>query len=558
MDLKASPSESKLVQFDVCPWLYFRNASPEEKLEQRRHQATLKEKANTLLAEDCFVSPHAALFTDSLSLGERSYIAAHAYVTGTVRIGSNSTVNPYSVVRGKVTLGNGVRVGAHTSILGFDHIHTDTSKPIYHQGTVSKGVTIGDDVYIGSNAIILDGVTVENHSIIAAGAVVTKDVPEYSVVGGNPATVIKDRRGTERTTTSLEAKLNQFGETVHRQLDDLLAYYIGEVKGEAAYLQQPGHEPTVRAWADAIEIAAMFGELPPLLSREGYIEKLQAFQDPETGIIPDPYPHPETPMTVLGDRSADYLILSVGYALECLGSHLLHPIKTVQAQTAEELYTQLESLPWTTRAWGAGAWIDAYGTAQHLNIKHFGDDAVELAPIMGWLLTHIDRQNGVWGTPTEGGDWLQPVNGFYRLTRGTYAQFGLPLPFPETSIDTILRHTRNRDYFRDDRGNACNVLDIIHPLWLCGLQTDYRQAEIQTWATEQLERALTKWVDGKGFSFNLEQGTVPKSQCSLQGTEMWLSIIYLLAEVIGKADALGYRPKGVHRTEFLPLPNNKL
>lgn len=552
MDVKEAPASGRVGEFDVCPWLYFRNASHDERLEQKRWQAQLKERANAQLAEDCFISSHAAVFTKSLSLGERSYIAAHAYVTDTIKIGDNSTVNPYAVVRGKVTLGNGVRVGAHTSILGFDHIHADTTKPIFHQGTASKGVTVEDDVYIGSNALILDGVMVGSHSIIAAGAVVTKDVPQYAVVGGNPAKYIKDRRSSKKAVSSLEAKLNKFGERVHHQLDKLLACYVGEVEGKAVYLQQPGHEPTVRAWADAIEIAAMFDELPPLLSREAYIEKLQALQDPKTGIIPDPYPHPETPTTVLGDRSADYLILSVGYALECLGSHLPHPLKTLQAQSVDDLYAQLESLPWTTRAWSAGAWIDAYGTAQHLNIKHFGD-AAALAPVMGWLMTHVNRQSGVWGTPTKQGDWLQPVNGFYRLTRGTYAQFGLPLPFPETSIDTILRHTRNRDYFREDRGNACNVLDIIHPLWLCGLQTDYRQQEIQSWAARQLERALTKWVDGKGFSFNLEQGADPKSQCSLQGTEMWLSIIYLLAEVMGKADALGYSPKGVHRLEPYPL-----
>ena len=145
---------------------------------------------------------------------------------------------------------------------------------------------------------------------------------------------------------------------------------------------------------------------------------------------------------------------------------------------------------------------------------------------MGWLLTNVHKQSGVWGTPSAHGDWLQPVNGFYRLTRGTYAQFGLPLPFPETSIDTILRHTRNRDYFREDRGNACNVLDIVHPLWLCGLQTEYRQGEIEAWATNQLKRVLAKWTDGKGFSFDLEQGASSKGQCSLQGSEMWLSIVY--------------------------------
>ncbi len=542
-----------VTKYDVCPWLFFRNASPDERREQQKVQEDLKERLTVELANDCFISPYAAIFTDSLSLGERSYIAAHAYLTDSISIGSNSTVNPYTTVRGNVTIGDGVRIGAHSLILAFDHIHADTTKPIYQQGVHSKGIKINDDVYIGSNVSILDGVNIASHSIVAAGAVVTKDVPEYAVVAGNPARIIKDRRGGKKMPATLESDLSQFGEAVQEQLQNLLASYVGEVEGEAAYLQQANHEPTVRAWADAIEIAAMFNELPALLNREGYINKLQALQDPETGIIPDPYPHPETPMTALGDRNADYLILSVGYALECLGAHFLHPVKTIQSLTAEALYAQLEQLPWQTRAWSSGSWVDAYGTAQHLNIKHFGDDATALAPVMGWLNTKISKQFGVWGTPTPQGDWLQPVNGFYRLTRGTYAQFGLPLPFPEVSIDTILRHSRNRSYFREDRGNACNVLDIVHPLWLCALQTDYRQEEIQSWATSQLKRAISKWVANKGFSFDLEQAETPNSQCSLQGTEMWLSIIYLLAEVIGKADAVAYKPKGVHRIEPYPL-----
>ena len=93
------------------------------------------------------------------------------------------------------------------------------------------------------------------------------------------------------------------------------------------------------------------------------------------------------------------------------------------------------------------------------------------------------------------------------------------------------------------------MLDVVHPLWLCGLQTDYRRDEVQSWARAQLSRAISKWVDGQGFSFNLEQAEDPQSQSSLQGTEMWLSIIFLLAEVTGQAEALGYKPQGVHRVE---------
>lgn len=100
---------------------------------------------------------------------------------------------------------------------------------------------------------------------------------------------------------------------------------------------------------------------------------------------------------------------------------------------------------------------------------------------------------GLWGLPTAEEGWLQPVNGFYRLTRATYAQFGLPLPYPERSIDTVLAHSRDRRFFHLDVLNACNVLDVVHPLWLCRKQSDYRQTEIRAWAEKLLGEVLPFW-----------------------------------------------------------------
>ena len=61
-----------------------------------------------------------------------------------------------------------------------------------------RPITIGNDVWIGARVIILPGVTVGNHTVIGAGSVVTKDVPNYAIVGGNPARVIRDRRQSRR------------------------------------------------------------------------------------------------------------------------------------------------------------------------------------------------------------------------------------------------------------------------------------------------------------------------------------------------------------------------
>ena len=135
------------------------------------------------------------------------------------------------------------------------------------------------------------------------------------------------------------------------------------------------------------------------------------------------------------------------------------------------------------------------------------------------------------------------VNGFYRLTRGTYAQFGVPVPNPERAVDTVLAHCRDHGWFVDRERTACNMLDVIHPLWLLGRQSDYRATEIRSAVGAALGAMLDDWVDGEGFAF--ETGGPP----GLQGTEMWLSIVYLAADILGESDGLSWEPRGVHRLE---------
>ena len=75
-----------------------------------------------------------------------------------------------------------------------EHNHTRTDITIRSQGSLpTKGVEIGNDVWIGTRVIILPGVKIGDSSIIGAGAVVTKDVPSYTIVGGNPAKILKYR-----------------------------------------------------------------------------------------------------------------------------------------------------------------------------------------------------------------------------------------------------------------------------------------------------------------------------------------------------------------------------
>ena len=82
-----------------------------------------------------------------------------------------------------------------------------------------------------------------------------------------------------------------------------------------------------------------------------------------------------------------------------------------------------------------------------------------------------------------------------------HAQFGVNLPLPETSIDTILNHARQNGYFFEKDVNACNVLDIAHPLWLCSQQTNHRRNEIENIFKESLHRIITRWIPKQGIEF---------------------------------------------------------
>lgn len=96
--------------------------------------------------------------------------------------------------RGGLSIGKNVLIGPYVIIYTTNHIYSDISIPINEQGQTEEAVIIEDDVWIGAKAIILPGVNIGKGSIVAAGAVVTKDVPPYSIVGGIPAKIIRNRK----------------------------------------------------------------------------------------------------------------------------------------------------------------------------------------------------------------------------------------------------------------------------------------------------------------------------------------------------------------------------
>lgn len=128
------------------------------------------------------------------SLGDYSVIESFACINnavGDVIIGDHTRIGLHNTIIGPVDIGSHVNLAQGITVTALNHNFSDTDKRIDEQGVSTTPVTIEDDVWVGANAVILPGVTIGNHCVVAAGAVVTKDVPPHSLVAGVPAKVIK-------------------------------------------------------------------------------------------------------------------------------------------------------------------------------------------------------------------------------------------------------------------------------------------------------------------------------------------------------------------------------
>ena len=127
-------------------------------------------------------------------LGDDSVIESFCCINnavGDVIIGNHTRVGLHNTIIGPVTIGNHVNLAQGITVTALNHNFSDSDTKIDEQGITTNAVTIENDVWIGANAVVLPGVTIGNHSVVAAGAVVTKDVPSHSLVAGIPAKVIK-------------------------------------------------------------------------------------------------------------------------------------------------------------------------------------------------------------------------------------------------------------------------------------------------------------------------------------------------------------------------------
>jgi acetyltransferase-like isoleucine patch superfamily enzyme len=184
------------------PWLYF-SLKPQHRewaeAWQKEIQSSLQELETITIADGCFVAPEAHLFAEPgrpIIIGPYCSIAADCFLHGPIRFDEGVSINPHAHLDGGalgIHVGSRTRIAAGAKLFAFNH-GLQSDRTIAEQPVTSKGIRVGSDVWIGANAGVTDGVVVGDHAVVAMGAVVTRDVPEWAIVAGVPARVIGDRR----------------------------------------------------------------------------------------------------------------------------------------------------------------------------------------------------------------------------------------------------------------------------------------------------------------------------------------------------------------------------
>jgi acetyltransferase-like isoleucine patch superfamily enzyme len=184
------------------PWL-FDSLKPHQRLWADAWQAEVQNKFSALetvqFGSNCFIAPCAHMFAEPgrlIRVSSGARIAAEVFIHGPVEIGENVSINARVTIDGGskgVTIGSDTRIATGVTLFAFNHgMHPD--RLVRVQPVKSVGIQIGRDVWIGANVNVVDGVSIGNHVVVGMGSVVTKDVPDWAIVAGNPARVIGDRR----------------------------------------------------------------------------------------------------------------------------------------------------------------------------------------------------------------------------------------------------------------------------------------------------------------------------------------------------------------------------
>ena len=178
------------------------------RLRHRIRVKYLNRKAGIQIGSSSYIGRSARIQTDfdGRSFGGRVLISEGVSVSdgviiipygGTIEIEPNAYIGPYCILygHGGLSIGRNTMIGPHTVVVPANHGFGSVDVPMNVQPLTQKGISIGEDVWIGSGCTVLDGVRIGNGAVIGAGSVVSKDIDPYAIAYGIPAAVVRTRRG---------------------------------------------------------------------------------------------------------------------------------------------------------------------------------------------------------------------------------------------------------------------------------------------------------------------------------------------------------------------------
>ena len=162
-----------------------------------RHPHKIRIGSNVVVDDNCLVdakgeSNHGVTIGDGVFVGRNTILSCK---NGDIELGDTANIgfNCEVFSASRVTIGKGVLMAAYSYVIGGDHDFSDPSKSVLEQSRSSAGVTVGDGVWIGAGAKILDGLSIGSGAVIGAGAVVRENVPASAIAVGIPARVVGSR-----------------------------------------------------------------------------------------------------------------------------------------------------------------------------------------------------------------------------------------------------------------------------------------------------------------------------------------------------------------------------
>jgi acetyltransferase-like isoleucine patch superfamily enzyme/GR25 family glycosyltransferase involved in LPS biosynthesis len=195
--------DSLKTKFSIKPqhFTYNRNRTTYERFKKKLYSYNSNNNNNIILSNPLNISKSALVEIKNgglIYVGENTELLEGVVLQtygGLIQIGKNCSINPYTIIygHGNVIIGNNVLIAAHCVIIPANHVFNNSNRPINSQGMNIEGIIIEDDVWLGAGVKVLDGVTIGKGAIVAAGAVVTKNVLPNTIVGGVPAKFIKIR-----------------------------------------------------------------------------------------------------------------------------------------------------------------------------------------------------------------------------------------------------------------------------------------------------------------------------------------------------------------------------